>query len=262
MKITVKHALFIVIIISFIASYFFPGVGESATIETSITFIGILFGIILGFFITDLYSRFQGIRNSAAVDSSSLTTYWSLLQILIENKRQQKWVEKQRKLIKKYVHKFMPLPWERYGETEPEFSAIFSSLKELKLRPNIKQDETYALMLTVLCGQSDAREKLVMYGKDKLSWGEWLVVLLLGVLLIGSLFYTKDTSMISIIFTGALTSSILILLLVLRDLNNLNFGENAVSIEPYERVLDAIGEKRYFKTKGKFLSFKLFNKKK
>jgi len=92
-----------------------------------------------------------------------------------------------------------------------------------------------------------------MFGKDKLSWGEWLVSLLLGVLLLASLFYIKDGSLVSIIFTGAITSAILILFLVLRDLNNLNFGEQAVSIEPYERVLDAIGKPRYYKKKGDVL---------
>jgi len=39
--------------------------------------------------------------------------------------------------------------------------------------------------------------------------------------------------------------------MVLRDLNNLNFGESAVSIEPYERVLDAIGKPRYYSSKSK-----------
>jgi hypothetical protein len=65
------------------------------------------------------------------------------------------------------------------------------------------------------------------------------------------LFYVKDTSFISFIFTGAITSAILILFVVLRDLNNLNFGESAVSIEPYERVLDTIGKPRYYKLKTK-----------
>ena len=73
--------------------------------------------------------------------------------------------------------------------------------------------------------------------------------LFLGGLLLASLFYVKDTSLVSILFTGAITSAILILFIVLRDLNNLNFGESAVSIEPYERVLDAIGKPRYYKSK-------------
>ncbi len=100
---------------------------------------------------------------------------------------------------------------------------------------------------------SEARENLVMFGKDKLSWGEWLTILFLGALLLASLFYIKDSSLISIIFTGAITSAVLLLFIVLRDLNNLNFGENAVSIEPYERVLDAIGKPRYYKTKRRVI---------
>ncbi len=246
MKIKIKHLIFLAIIISFIASYFFPGVGDNETIQNSISFIGILFGIIVGFFIADLYARFQGIRINAAIDSSCLSTFYFMATILGKNNK--KWLEDVKEKINKYIKKFMPLPWEKYSETEKEFSALGNSLKELKYTTD-KENETYSNILAVYSQHSDAREKLVTYGKDKLSWGEWLVVIFLGGLLLASLFYVKDTSWVSIIFTGALTSAILILFIVLRDLNNLNFGESAVSIGPYERVLEAIGKPRYFKSK-------------
>lgn len=249
MKIKVKHILFLIIAASFAASYFFPGVEGNEAIQNSITFIGILFGIIVGFFMTDLYTRYQGIRSNAAVDSSCLTTFYAFAKILGQNSKNKKWLKKQRELINDYVRKFMPLPWERYEETEKEFSAIVDSLKEIKYDKD-KENETYSNILPVISQHSDARERLVMYGKDKLSWSEWLVILLLGGLLLFSLFYVKDASVTSIVFTGALTSAILILLFFVRDLNNLNFGENAVSISPYERVLDAIGKPRFYKKKG------------
>jgi len=252
MKLNVKHVLILLIIISFLAAYFFPGVGKNETIQTLITFVGILFGIIVGFFITDLYARYQGIRNNAALDSSSLTTFYSFAKILGKNRKNKKWLEKQRTLINNYVRKFMPLPWDRYSETEPEFSAIVESLGEIKYDTD-KENETYSNILAVVSAHSDSREKLVMFGKDKLSWGEWLVILFLGALLLVSLFYTKDATMTSTIFTGALASAILILLFVVKDLNNLNFGESAISVEPYERVLDAIGKPRFYRKKGKFL---------
>lgn len=248
-KIKTKHILIFLIVISFIASYFFPGVGANETIQNSITFIGLLFGIIGGFFITDLYTRYQGIRSNAAVDSSCLTTFYGFAKIL--GKKNKKWLQKQRNLINDYIHKFMPLPWEKYGQTEPEFSAIVDSLGEIKYGVNdVKENETYSNILAVVSTHSDARERLVMYGKDKLSWAEWLVIFILAILLIGSLFYVKDTTTVSIIFTGSLCSAILILLFFIRDLNNLNFGEQAVSISPYERVLDAIGKPRYYRKKG------------
>ncbi len=246
MKLKIKHLLLFAILISFLASYLFPGGGNNETIQTLITFIGILFGVIVGFFIADLYARYHGIRENAAIDSSCLSTFYFFATILAKNKK--KWLENVRKRIHNYVKKFMPLPWERYSETEKEFGMLGNSLKELNYSTD-KENETYSNILAVYSQHSDAREKLVMYGKDKLSWGEWLVTSFLGILLLGSLFYVKDTSLESIIFTGAISSAILILFIVVRDLNNLNFGENAVSIEPYERVLDAINKPRYHKNK-------------
>jgi hypothetical protein len=248
MKVKIKHLLFFIIFISFLASYLFPGVGNDPRVQNSITFIGILFGIIVGFFIADLYSRYQGIRDNAGTDASCLSTFYFFATILAKETENKEWLEKVEKRIQNYVHKFMPLPWDRYSETEKEFADLGKSLEELKYSGD-KANETYSNILNVYNQHSEARENLVMFGKDKLSWGEWLITFFLGGLLLASLFYVKDASLVSILFTGAITSAILILFIVLRDLNNLNFGENAVSIEPYERVLDAIGKPRYFKTK-------------
>jgi len=249
-KIKAKHLLFIAIIVSFLAAYLFPGVGPNEMIQTSITFIGILFGIIVGFFIADLYARFQGIRDNAGTDSSCLSTFYCFAQIIAKETKDKKWLKKVEGRINNYIKKFMPIPWERYGETEKEFSDLGESLKELKYSTD-KANETYSNILNVYNQHSEARENLVMFGQDKLSWGEWLITYFLGGLLLVSLFYVKDTSLVSILFTGAITSAIIILFLVLRDLNNLNFGESAVSIEPYERVLDTIGKPRYYKNKSK-----------
>ncbi len=247
-KLKIKQLIFIAIILSFTASYFFPGVESNEMIQTSINFIGILFGIIVGFFIADLYSRYQRIRENAAIDSSSLSTFYFMASILGESPKHKKWLSEVNERINDYIKKFMPLPWEEYSKTEPEFAALGNTLKKLKYTTD-KENETYTNILVVYGQHSSAREKLTMYGKDKLSWGEWLVTLFLGLLLLSSLFYVKDNSTISTVFTGAITSAILILFIILRDLNNLNFGENEVAIEPYERVLDAIGKPRYYKSK-------------
>jgi len=252
LKIKSKHLMFFVIVLSFVAAYFFPGVEDNPMVQTSITFIGILFGIIVGFFIADLYARYQGIRDNAGTDSSCLSTFYFFAQILGENKKNKKWLKKVEDRINDYVKKFMPLPWERYSETQKEYDALGDSLKEVKYDTD-KENETYSNILNVYNQHSEARENLVMFGKDTLSWGEWLVSLFLGVLLLASLFYIKDSSLVSIVFTGAITAAILLLFLVLRDLNNLNFGEQAVSVEPYERVLDAIGKSRYYRKKGDVL---------
>ena len=248
MKIKIKHLIVFVILISFLASYFFPGIGDDPRVQNSITFIGILFGIIVGFFIADLYSRYQGIRDNAGTEVSALRGFYLFSKVLAKENNKKKWLKEVEIRINNYIRKFMPLQWENYSETEKEFIELNKSIEEIQYEGS-KSAETFASLLDAHSKHSDARENLVMFGKDKLSWGEWLITLFLGGLLLVSLFYTKDTSLISTLFTGAITSAILLLFIVLRDLNNLNFGENAVSIEPYERVLDAIGKPRYYKTK-------------
>ena len=77
--------------------------------------------------------------------------------------------------------------------------------------------------------------------------GEWLILVFLGLILFVCIFYLNDTSsMASILFTGSVSSAVLMLFVVLVDLNNINFSENEVSIEPYERVLDAMDRPRYY----------------
>lgn len=237
MRIKIRYWLVIVILASFLASYIFPGVEENKTIESSITFIGVLFGLIVGFFITHLYSRYNGIRTSAALDSTSLSSLYFLATIMREKDKQL--VKELKNKINNYIEKFMSLPWHRYSETEKEYSAIGDVLKKIKIK-NKKDAETYRQMLSVYTQHSDIREKLITYGMDKLSMGSWLVIYFIGFLLLTSLFYIKDTSIESIIFTALISSSVLILIIILKDLNNLDFGERAISFKPYKRVLNKL----------------------
>ena len=241
-----KYMTPLIIVLSFIIAYFAPDFAGFEIGNTLLAFIGILFGIIVGFFITDLYSRFSAVRENVGVEASGWSTYYSFCKILGRFKRHSAWVEKQRKLIGKYIYSFLRVEWHEYAELEKDFSDIMDSLQELDEVKTNKEVETYTNMLVVLSSISDAREKLVMYGKDKLTRSEWAIIYSLAFSLIGILFYVKTSEIVSIIFTGVLTSTVIILLFVVKDLSSLRFGEQTVSFEPYERVLDTLGFKRFY----------------
>ncbi|MFY9228258.1 MAG: hypothetical protein WAO28_02945 [Candidatus Microsaccharimonas sp.] len=245
-----KYALIVAIISSFALSFLIPSTSGNAFVYNALTFIGILFAILVGFFITDLYTRYVYIRQNAAADSSNLSSFYYLASILADETGDKAWLERTKQRIKKYVHVFMPLPWENYSETEAVFNELGESLKEIQISTP-KAVETYRTVLTVYSQHSTSREALVMFGRDKLSLGEWLTLGVLGSLLVSALFLTKGPDLASILFTGGIMSAVLILFILLKDLNNLNFGESAVSVEPYERVLENIGEDRYYSEKGK-----------
>lgn len=85
-----------------------------------------------------------------------------------------------------------------------------------------------------------------MYGKDKLNKMEWIVVLFLSVILVFSIFAVRTSDLSSLFLSGTLISTVIILLLILRDLNDLSFGEEMVSFEPYETIFDVVGKPRFY----------------
>lgn len=246
----IKYTFGVAILFSFSLAFLVPNFQDIDFVNNALTFIGILFAILIGFFITDLYTRYVYIRQNAAADSSSLSTFYFLSTLLADETGDKEWLDRVKGRVKNYVHVFMPLPWEKYSDTERVFSELGESLKEVEIK-SPKSIETYRTALSVYAQHSTSRESLTMFGRDKLSLGEWLTLYVLGGLLLISLMFTKDETLISTLFTGGITSAVVILFILLRDLNNLNFGENAVSIEPYERVLDIIGEDRYYSQLGK-----------
>jgi len=85
-----------------------------------------------------------------------------------------------------------------------------------------------------------------MYCKDRLSKLEWIVVLFLSMILVFSIFAIRTPDISSLFLSGTLISTVVILLLILRDLNDLSFGEEMVSFEPYETIFDVIDKPRFY----------------
>ncbi len=247
-RLNVRYILFSAIVFSFLAAYFIPELASNSKIGDLVSFVGILFAILVGFFIAHLYSRYQLIRSNASIDASSLGTFYFYATLISKEINNNEWLIEVEDTIEEYIHFFMPLRWEEYNKTEKYFNNLCLTLEKIDYSGN-KADKIMNNLLSLLNEHSTAREKLVMSGKDSLSVGSWLTISFLGFLLFLSVLFIKDDSIISILFTGGIFSSISILFIVIRDLNNLNFGESSVAIESYERVLDAIGRDRYYKKK-------------
>lgn len=242
----IKYLLPITLMLCFLVAYFLPIGGESRMVEGTLGATGLLFGILVGFFITDLWTRFQRIRDNVAVEVSGLQTYYLFVKIMKNFPGHQKWSQKERELIDEYVRKFFEVEWTDYGKIDPYFNRIIESLKDIGELKTNNEIETYTNMLPLLNEVTTSREKLFMYGKDKLSKAEWTVIISLASILLFSIFYLNSGYLSSVILTGALSSAVVTLLLILRDLDNLSFGEEMVSFEPYETIFDVLGKPRFY----------------
>ncbi|MCH7604651.1 DUF4239 domain-containing protein [Patescibacteria group bacterium] len=246
-KLKIPYLVTIVIITIFLLVFLLP-VEEHAQegISAILGIVGLLFAILVGFFITDLWSRFQRIRENVAVEVSGLQTYYLFVQILGRSSQHKKWAKKQQELIDRYVREFFYVEWNDYGKIDPYFNEIIQSLGEVGELKTNRETETYTNLLPLLNEITTARQRLFMYGKDRLSKMEWMVVLFLSAILIFSIFSIRTTELSSLLLSGTLISTVTILLLILRDLNDLSFGEDMVSFEPYETIFDVIGKPRFY----------------
>jgi len=246
-RIKTKYLIVIVIGASFLCVFLIPIEEEvSEGINAILGIVGLLFAILVGFFITDLWSRYQRIRENVAVEVSGLQTYYLFVQVLGKSSHHKEWAKKQQELIDKYIREFFYVEWSDYGKIDPYFNVIIESLKEMKELKTNQENETYSNILPILNEITTSREKLFIYGKDKLSKMEWIVVLFLSAILIFSIFLISTSALPSLVLSGTLISTVIILLLILRDLNDLSFGEGMVSFEPYETIFDVIGKSRFY----------------
>ena len=246
-KIKSKYLIIIVVALSFLSVFLFPTKEQvSGGVNAILGVVGLLFAILVGFFITDLWSRFQRIRENVAVEVSGLQTYYLFVQVLGKFACHKEWAKKQQELIDRYIREFFYVEWGDYGKIDPYFNEIIKSLKDIKELKTNKEVETYTNFLPLLNEVTTAREKLFIYGRDRLSKMEWIVVLFLSVILVFSIFIIRTPDLPSLFLSGTLISTVIVLLLILRDLNDLTFGEEMVSFEPYETIFDVIDKPRFY----------------
>ena len=235
-----KYWSIIFIILSFIAAYFLPGISESETVRTILTFLGFLFGLIIGFFISGLWGRLMSVRRNVAIEVSGLIDYYWAAEMLGKFPRHRKWFEKQAKLIENYLKKWISLEWNEYEKASSEFDKISESVKEIGDLKSIKENRLFGAIMSSVSDMAGARRKLAVQGKFKLTNLQWTLILLLALTLLFALFYLKTAELTSIIFTGLISSAILILLIVVKNLSDLTYGEEVISFEPYEKVMGIV----------------------
>ena len=248
-RIKLKQWLIITVIASYLVVFLLP-IETSAEvrgeIQNILTIVGILFGILVGFFITELWTRFQRIRDNVAVEVSGLQTYYLYVQGFNTFPRHREWVKKEQTLIDNYVKEFFKVEWTNYEKIDPYFNEIMKSLADIKELKTNREIETFTNLLPILNEITTSREKLFMYGKDRLDAIEWIVLISLALILIVAIILTRIPLFSSLFLSGTLILTILTLLFLLRDLNNLSFGEQMISFEPYETIFDVLGLPRFY----------------
>jgi len=234
-----KGSAFACIIFS-IMSFFFSGIGYSSDVELILPTSTFLFAIIAGFFIARLSNRFNRIRELIASEDA----YWFSLykmSVLFGKKFQ----DKIRELIDQYY--MIALDYEPgiYKENASFFHAVYDELNKVKNIPP-KAEHIYDEMFMLLTQIENVRNQSAVISREKLTSGQWAILYILSGIIIFSLYYAGVPESYFQVITVLLSTALVLIMLIIRDLQNLRIGGTLIVTETGEEIFDYIGKLRYY----------------
>ena len=219
--------------------FLLPGRGPDNKVELMLTVATFLFSILAGFFMSRLNSRYNEVRELLAIEDARWLSLYKMSRFYGRNIS-----EGLSDLIDKYYIIIFDFEiGEYYKRSARYFLAVYDELEKYK---EYRADSTFAGLLDHLTVIEEQRNRSSELAREKLTKGQWSVLLFLYCIIAFSLFYLKVPELYSQIITVLLLTALALVLLLIRDLQNLRLLGKMVMVESGQEVLEFIGRMRYY----------------
>ncbi|MBT3940707.1 DUF4239 domain-containing protein [Candidatus Woesearchaeota archaeon] len=244
-RVTINEVIVVFFILFVGMSYFLPETGSLENAKLLLSAIAIIFSILAGFAISSLWSRFTRMRELLSIESGELESLYKMSQFIGS-----RYAEIVREIIDKYLVKAFDYDlWAYQEHVNREFFSLFDSLKNISVTDD-KQKQALGKIFNILDNLGNVRKEIFTLGSDRLKKHEWMSLIVLSGLLIATLFYVKEETLISMVFTILLSTGIVLIVAVIRELDDMEWDIETIGYEIYEQVFDLIGKPRYFPEEG------------
>lgn len=238
-----KNILFMALLFSaaLIISILNPFGGNALTDEMKImfSFVGVLFSILSGFFIASLWSRFTRVRTLISSETASLENIYKFFELV-----DKKMANEVAKKIDTYIIKALEFDLHEYQEKiREEYFALYEPLKVLKGK---KMAVPFTRILSIFDHFTKSRKEILSRGRDRIGIFHWAVLFLLASMLIALWLYIQFAGIFGLAIGTVFIFALLVVLTIVYDLNDLNWGSEQINVEVYERVYDVMGMPRYY----------------
>jgi hypothetical protein len=231
------HGVVFGALIFIVLSSILPFYGLLEEMRIILTVTTFLFGIIAGFVIASRVTRYSRFRELLTNETGYLITLYQYSLFM-----DQKFQNKIKDVIDSYlIESFLYEIYEYHEKTEKMFYTIFDTIREYKPTTS-QQESTLNAMKNIIKDLLKDREELYLLGKDRISFLlKSTLILLAGIMLFG-LYLIRIETLYFHIITVLLSTSILMILFLVRDLDRLKLSSYVFSYGIYNRVFDAIGK--------------------
>jgi hypothetical protein len=237
--------LLLFFVVFFILAYFIKGNSSVEFKET--IFYGFLvistfiFGIIIAFSIANRHTRLSSIRESLRRQDAVLLDIYLLSKGLgksFSNKIRQKIDEL---LVLQIDFKLIDFSNKNIEKIKEAYSLV-----ESERDGNDLHDDLLKKLLENLSDLLKIHKEVSHQVKNRMMSYEWLTSIILGAIILFCLFYINNNSILSVLAVSFISASLILLLLVLRDLNSLEWQEQEWIWEPLSDLFTELDLIPYF----------------
>lgn len=231
-------ALVVFITIAFVV----PGHGPSDSVELVLTISTFLFAILVGFFITRLNNRYDSLIDLVAEeDALWLSLYYTAGTM-------------SKKLQKKFatiIDRYYVIAYDfEIGKYYKQSAYLLKDCYTVLARDGGGHEgSTFATIIGFLLTIEVKRNKTATVSHERLTIGQFTVLIALALIIVYSIFFLRTPDVYLQIISVVFSTVVVLLILIMRDLQNLRLSGKLTVDESGQEVLEAIGKLRYYNKK-------------
>ncbi|MCX6807957.1 MAG: hypothetical protein NTZ80_04155 [Patescibacteria group bacterium] len=219
-----------------------PGHGPADDVELILTISTFLFAILAGFFLARLNTRYNDFANLASSEDAAFMSVYYTAKALGK-----KFVDKIRDAIDGYYIVCYDFDLgNQYMPTIKYFQKVYKILFDEAKNKNQIYGNVFDAMIVQLSQIESYRDKAQVIGEDKLTKGQWMILMVLSGIIFYSIMYLKVPTAYSYIISLLFSTTLVTILLTMRDLQNLMLSGKSVATESGQENFDNIGKLRYY----------------
>lgn len=233
------HYLALAVVIAFLVSLNTFKIFSIEETSLFLTVIGLIYGLISAFTISNAWERFGGIRDAIAEETYALTSIYFYSKQLSDRNS----FKKLRSALIDYGKEVPLVEWHEYWaseKTHKKFRDILEIISKIKFKVE-KDSNLFDEIATDMEDAARARNNQLVLSQTRIPRLQWVLNIFLSVILIAGLVLVAiPNQSLAFFITGSMVASVLMILFVIYDLDSMKMAENEVSIAPYVSLVKMI----------------------
>ncbi len=230
-----KYAMLIAVFIAILLSFNNIRIFTLEEMSVFLTVIGLIYGIMSAFAISNAWERFSKIRDAIAEETNALTTMY----IYAKHMSDKNAVKKLKQKAIEYCKEVPRIDWPDYWNSEKthkKFRDMIEIVAGMNLK-GIKDVELFDDVSEELRIASTSRNLQLILSKTRLSKSQWVLNIFLSlIMIVGLTFLNVPDYLTAVVSTTLMIIAVIFILFVIYELDSLRVSDKEVSIEPWLKV--------------------------